>query len=457
MGNVQVRLNTLAFLPCAVSSLSILGSVLTLLTIYRITVAPVTTSTGGAPASTSSRRQLRQQQPINRDDTGAEDEGGIGLQPPPPTTATKRGRALTSYHRLMIGISVFDILFSAGLLFGPLPIPADNRGIPYARGTIATCTAQGFFIMLGLASFAYNAMLLIYYVLVIRYIVRDEVMTTRIEPFMHAVAILYYTGAAVAGLPLQVYNPTGAKCFIGVVPPTCLRDPDTDCVRGGEHAWWFGQVFYAISNTFWTAVIILAALVVAGTVVARYCRSRKFVFRGSEGNQVFRRQAKEVAIQCFLYSITFVNLMIWSNLGVFLLWSGQSIDSLGKHFWIMVVALFFQSSQGLFNFLIFIRPRYVSIRRERIIRGRWFALRDAIWNPNRSFVRPPFSRASRQLRAMPSAGWFAVDESVDNERSQVAIEQSLSGSGTLEALPCAGAVDSNGNADDTDKGNNSSD
>jgi hypothetical protein len=58
-----------------------------------------------------------------------------------------------TYPQLMVAMSIFDLSNSFALLLSTLPIPqydeyGDPTGIYGARGTQATCTAQGFFIQL---------------------------------------------------------------------------------------------------------------------------------------------------------------------------------------------------------------------------------------------------------------------------------------------------------------------
>lgn len=108
----------IAYVPCVTGPLSILGSALTLTSIAR--------ATRGANGSGTNRTS-----------------GGGSQQ-----SAT--------FRRLMAGISIFDLIFSLGLSLGPFPMPAGmedgmNRSYGLGRGSVQTCTLQGFLIYLGLA------------------------------------------------------------------------------------------------------------------------------------------------------------------------------------------------------------------------------------------------------------------------------------------------------------------
>ena len=63
------------------------------------------------------------------------------------------------YHRLLLGMSVYDILESVWNFASTWAIPAGTPGVWHARGTTATCSAQGFFLTLSVAVPIYNAFL----------------------------------------------------------------------------------------------------------------------------------------------------------------------------------------------------------------------------------------------------------------------------------------------------------
>jgi hypothetical protein len=74
------------------------------------------------------------------------------------------------YHRLLLAMSVYDVLESIWNFLSTWAIPKGTPGVLWAEGTTATCTAQGFFLTLSVAVPIYNAMLSLYYVLVINYL-----------------------------------------------------------------------------------------------------------------------------------------------------------------------------------------------------------------------------------------------------------------------------------------------
>lgn len=370
---LQRRINYAFFAPCWVAPLSILGSALTLRAIYH---------------------QFREK------------------------------NALTTYQRLLMGISTSDLVFSTALAFGPFPIRSELRefGVP-AYGTVGTCAAQGFVLQLGAASFAYSSMLLGYFVLVIRYNATTRSLR-RIEPFMHAIPIVFHAATALLGLAWKVYNPSGIHCWVGAWPPGCNEDPETECERGGggrEEV--FGLWFSVYPYIFWACLTIFWTVVIAATV-AQQNRTRlsyRFAARSAASNntnpqgpmdasssarsssrrasftasyytgyactssarQSTRGQAKlqQAVTQAMLYGLWFLNFTFWSLLSYLFGLAGKELDLVGQHFWLGVCVVTFFPMQGLFNFVIYVRPTYANIRARFPAEGRWFAAKEAVWRP----------------------------------------------------------------------------
>ena len=74
------------------------------------------------------------------------------------------------YHRLMLAISLSDLVSSMGfLVLGPWAVPSDWPYGRSGRGTNETCEASGFFFHLGTISIWYSVFLAIHFVLVLRW------------------------------------------------------------------------------------------------------------------------------------------------------------------------------------------------------------------------------------------------------------------------------------------------
>jgi hypothetical protein len=87
----------------------------------------------------------------------------------------KRGSV---FHTLMLAMSAFDVFGSIAWGLTTLPIPeyeyGEPSGIYGARGNEKTCKTQGFFIQLGYTSIFYNMSLSFYFLMVVRYGMREN-------------------------------------------------------------------------------------------------------------------------------------------------------------------------------------------------------------------------------------------------------------------------------------------
>jgi hypothetical protein len=322
------QLNVLRILPMATGSLSIVGSSLILLSIYR-------NRTGPRP------------QPSNRHRSSV-------------CRPHSKGQTSQVYLRILAGMSIYDLvytLFSSmfGLLFKPRESETDRDGY----GTRFTCTLQGFFIQWGFGCFAYGAWLSVYYVLTIRYSLSEATLARYVEPAIHFSVFFFYFGTALIASAVGLMNPTGvAACWIVPYPSSCTYGGGP-CSRGANYKQailWMILLPSSIS----VLVILICLALVAQTVwrqrnIIRKQQSRlpqptdrsassvqlssNATFQPtamaqeprtdsgqrltpSEPHQQLRRAspqssvdqlANEAVSQCLLSGSTFVNSVIWTN------------------------------------------------------------------------------------------------------------------------------------------------
>lgn len=151
------------------------------------------------------------------------------------------------YHRLLFAMSTYDVLESIWNFVSTWAIPAGTPDVVFASGTTGTCSAQGFFLTLSVAVPIYNAMLSIYYVLVINYQFSDATLRKWIEPTMHAVAGIWAFGTALYSASTGLLNNANLWCWIAPLPQGCLDTwrygDEGNCIRGDN--WWIYQwAFY---------------------------------------------------------------------------------------------------------------------------------------------------------------------------------------------------------------------
>lgn len=170
-----------------------------------------------------------------------------------------------TYHRLLLSMSIFDILSSCALFMSTWPIPADTPSkIVYgAVGNQATCSAQGFFVQFSMGTVLYNATLSIFYLLSIRLRWSPQRVAQKAEPWLHAVPVLFALGTATAGVPLGLYNYARFMCYIVAKPFKCQEtwkfgdDPEKPCQRG-DNATVYNWAFNILPKA---AVLIVVTLI----------------------------------------------------------------------------------------------------------------------------------------------------------------------------------------------------
>ena len=112
-------------------------------------------------------------------------------------------------------------------------VPEGTDGYYIASGTVQTCTAQGFLlIMFTLTVAIYVASLSICSYLSIKYKFNEEKYKW-IEKWMHIAALSLPFAFATTTAAMENINPNAGGCFIASYPQRCNTNPDVPCVRGG--------------------------------------------------------------------------------------------------------------------------------------------------------------------------------------------------------------------------------
>jgi hypothetical protein len=176
------------------------------------------------------------------------------------------------FSRILFGMSLFEAFESIWNFGSTWPIPRGTEGVFGASGTTQTCTAQGFFLQLGLAVPVYNASLSIYYLLKIKYNVSDDVLRLRVEPYLHAVSIVFPLATCITCLALDLFNNANLWCWIAPYPLDCagsgIKGHDDPCIRG-DNAWKYRWGFYFVP--LWLCIV---TVIVNMALVYRFVRSK---------------------------------------------------------------------------------------------------------------------------------------------------------------------------------------
>lgn len=198
----------------------------------------------------------------------------------------KKQRKLTR-NRILLALSTVDFCSSLWVFIGSWATPDFYRFLqPAASGNTQTCTVQGFFLQMGMATPWYNASLALHFLLSMHYGHGGQ--RRRLEsmaPLFWILPFIFGLGTAIAGLSLDVfnYNPFLGLCWIAAHPITCDESLNLKvtrnvqnkipCKRGEDahiYRWAFGYV------PLWTA---FAFMVVAFVLVFRCVRKHELKMR----------------------------------------------------------------------------------------------------------------------------------------------------------------------------------
>jgi hypothetical protein len=182
-------------------------------------------------------------------------------------------RLSTTYHRLIFGLSAADIISSFGFALSSTMSPKEmSYLVPFARGNIATCDAQGYLINFAVTiSVGYNCSICFYYLAIITYNKRYDYIRKKLEPWFHGISISSSLVSSVILLVTNTFNgPSGGHCFMEPhAPPHCIgyqagyipKGYSIPCWRGGEN---YGQ---AELRTIVRSGGLLLALIIAPVII----------------------------------------------------------------------------------------------------------------------------------------------------------------------------------------------
>ena len=231
------------------------------------------------------------------------------------------------HMRLLLAMSLYDFFYSWPKSWAFMTSPPES-GWPEARGNMASCRFQGFFIVFAHATGSYNAMLSTYFYMTICRGVKAETWV-RYERIFHVFIFTMFMSLSIIGVIIKVYNPIFAFCFISSFPPGCEMGPGSPpCERwppetiGYMHEiWGQGAVQISIAVVCVTNYLIWRKIKRQGQAMERYCvnqptqpngRSRSFGVRASfalrKKREMDARAKRERMVfnQCLLFSSVFV-------------------------------------------------------------------------------------------------------------------------------------------------------
>ena len=127
-----------------------------------------------------------------------------------------RKKLSLTYHQLVLMISLLDMISSATFIFETFFLPMGST-VPQAKGSLRSCTVLGVLIQMGFISVYFNAMMAVYFWLVVaKGWTEDRLKKVRARAY--ALIMVVGVGVALGGIPL--YKPLFLTCYVGYPPLT---------------------------------------------------------------------------------------------------------------------------------------------------------------------------------------------------------------------------------------------
>ena len=165
----------------------------------------------------------------------------------------------TPYTRLLLGMSISDILLSLHYAIGNFLRPSETSHRAWAYGNDASCSASGFIGQLAISAILYNGMLSIYFLLTARFRWSNRKISKTVEPLMHIVAIGFPLLTASVGAIMGFFAEPelGLGCAVNSGPGVTDESVDEQRDLSG-----IGWVFQGIPRVVIGTLIIINNLVI---------------------------------------------------------------------------------------------------------------------------------------------------------------------------------------------------
>mmetsp|Transcript_42983 Transcript_42983/g.62993 ORF Transcript_42983/g.62993 Transcript_42983/m.62993 type:complete len:359 (-) Transcript_42983:463-1539(-) len=283
-----------------------------------------------------------------------------------------------SNNRFLFCMSLIDILNSLACFVSSAPLPKDS-GVYGAIGNDATCTIQGFLIQLGVAVPYYNASLCMFFLLTIRFNMTQKKFALKLEPFFHAVSLLWPLLTAIASVFLGLYHKKGIICWI--------ETGDT---------FLYEMLFSGVG----IGLSFLVVFVCMGWIYLYLWRQAKKMRRYGVVNATKQEAAKQARLFTAAFCLTYAVPAMQQ-----VLFKAESTKVI--HLEMTLVQFFFFPLQGLWNFITYARPIVQRIRKRDPNVSFYEALKMMVFHPDIAMPRRGMRRRSTRYGVLPVQTLYA--------------------------------------------------
>jgi hypothetical protein len=263
-------------------------------------------------------------------------------------------------NRLLLAMSLCDLLSSSGFFLSTWPIPKEETGLFYNVGNETFCVVQGFMIQWGVSVPLLNMCLAIYYLLVIQYSWTEKQIRKKVEPIFYGLSLSIAIGTCSASVALDLFNNASLWCWIATLPSGCnesfQNNGETDCLRGdnaGLYRWFFYYVLVWIALLFVGVIMFKVYLSFRNleTANARYATTMS-----NHGRKKKASRSRQVGIQGILYVGALYITFFFPSINRVAQFCGVT------SFPLCLLQSISLPTQGFWNLLVYIRPRFIKYR-----------------------------------------------------------------------------------------------
>jgi len=326
-------------------------------------------------------------------------------------------RFTTTQHRILLGMSICDIIFSLSYAHFNAMAPSEISYMVWnARGNQTSCVVNGYFSLVGLISvLLYQCSLNVYYLLVVKCGKTDRYIRKKTEPFLHGVPILVTLIFTLAHIPFRgFYNSSmdGSCIWPSYEPPHCIgyefmevrEGFSIPCGRGRDSPEVFGYfiTFFTLGTPIFVGVILGIMYVHVRKQEKRMARFgvgslnlnegannsteangssicsriRKW-FTKKRSSSPEQSNSRGILHQAVAFSIAY--FLTW---GWFIIYRIVGYAGADVPLWLGYMVNIFSTLQGFFNFLVFIYPKVVKAKSSQDGDLSWCQAIGKVFHPN---------------------------------------------------------------------------
>jgi len=282
-------------------------------------------------------------------------------------SSTKMGSV---YHRIMFGMSYYDIIQSLAMSFTTMPMPTDMIYEQFEGliiGTQASCRAQGFVFMFGsLSALTYNVVLWWYYLCALHFQMTEDDIRKYIEPLFHILPFVVSLAMSWLSLNNDLIHPSPYIWYCMSMPYPYWCTDERDCLHREGYGLGRSKVLHKGGVVFLGIMFIRSANDVTTEEDVRNSR----LIQEYRNDLVNTKNAMK---QSLYYTAALLAVFIVPIIRTTETLINEESFIVKTSTVLQILHILLRPSQGVFNLIIFVQAKVLLLRRKRA--NAWMATR----------------------------------------------------------------------------------